>query len=196
MERDMENGPFRMPQPAQRNENEHHPAHHEKPAEESKPVKEAKEEPKAVNRTNRYLSENKSKRPLVAAIVVVIILLAAVAGWWFWNNANSSTGIDTGKYQAVFFTNGQVYFGKLNSFNSDYLKLSDIFYIQAAQASTNPQKTSEDQSSNLQLIKLGNEIHGPQDQMIISKQQVLFYENLKSDSKVSTLIDQYNSQHK
>ena len=39
--------------------------------------------------------------------------------------------------------------------------------------------------------KLGQEIHGPEDEMIISKDHVLFYENLKSDGKVSQSIEQY-----
>jgi hypothetical protein len=191
----MDDGPFRIPQPSGRNEHEH-PAHHEKPEHEVKhEPKPVKQEAKAVNRTNRYLDENKSKMPFVASVVIVVLLLVGAAGWWVWSNMGSN-GIDSGKYQAVFFTNGQVYFGKLHSFTSDYLKLDNIFYIQSSQpTASNPQKTSEQQNS-LSLIKLGNEIHGPQDEMVVSKQQVLFYENLKSDSQVSKLITQYNQSHK
>lgn len=108
---------------------------------------------------------------------------------------NSAMGIDGGKYQAVFFTNGQVYFGKLQAFNDQYLKLTDVYYLQTQQAeqdTKNLQKTSTDQN-NVQLTKLGGEIHGPQDEMIISKDQVLFYENLKSDGKVSTSISKFKN---
>ena len=38
------------------------------------------------------------------------------------------------------------------------------------------------------LTKLGGEIHGPEDKMIVNRQQVLFIENLKPDSKVVQLI--------
>jgi len=110
-----------------------------------------------------------------------------------------TTGIDGGKYQAVFFANGQVYFGKLQVFNGGYLKLTDIYYLQSQSSgdSSNPQATSKDQAagSNVQLIKLGDEIHGPEDEMIISKDQVLFYENLKADGKVAQSIKKFKDSH-
>lgn len=131
-------------------------------------------------------------------ITLILVLALAVAGWFLWSKTQASTGIDTNKYQAVFFTNGQVYFGKLQSFNGEYMKLTDIYYLQSQQAaeenkdSKNPQQTSSDQG-NVQLIKLGDEIHGPEDEMIVSKEQVLFYENLKADGKVAKSIEQHKS---
>jgi len=123
-------------------------------------------------------------------------VLGAVTGWFVWSNMTSGgPGIDSSKYQAVFFTNGQVYFGKLQASGGDYIKLTDIYYLQSQQAggneeSGNPQETATDQS-NVQLIKLGDEIHGPEDEMIISKSQVLFYENLKPDGKVAQSIKKF-----
>jgi len=103
--------------------------------------------------------------------------------------------IDGNKYQAVFFTNGQVYFGKLQSLNGDYMRLTDIYYLQAKSdednEKSNPQRASNQDSSNVQLVKLGSEIHGPDDEMILNKEQVLFFENLKNDSNVSTTIKSY-----
>jgi hypothetical protein len=186
----MSDEPFRMPRSAHRDPEEK-PAETHRPTEESKTVR---EETKPVNR-NRSSESNSRKTLMVVAAAVVAVLLA-VAGWWAWTNMSSDSGIDSGKYQAVFFTNGQVYFGKLHTFSGESMKLNNIFYIQASQTSANPQKTSEAQTNNLQLIKLGSEIHGPQDEMILAKNQVLFYENLKSDSKVSQLIDEYNKSHK
>ena len=143
--------------------------------------------------------EKSFKRFLLPVLVAVIVLIVGAVGWMFWSNANSgATGIDTGKYQAVFFTNGQVYFGKLHTFNSEYMKLTDIYYLQTQSSSTdstdskNPQETTTDKN-NPTLIKLGDEIHGPEDEMIIAKNQVLFFENLKSDGKVAKSIDKYKS---
>lgn len=45
----------------------------------------------------------------------------------------------------------------------------------------------------MQLIKRGEEVHGPEDAMIINRDQVLYYENLKPSSKVSQLIQKYMS---
>jgi hypothetical protein len=136
-----------------------------------------------------------SKRLKWPIIAVILVVLLAVAGYFGYSALqNQGTAIDSGKFQAVFFTNGQVYFGKLQSFNGDYMKLTDIFYLQtnSGAESQNPQEASADQSG-VKLIKLGDEIHGPEDEMIISRDQMLFYENLKSDGKVSQSIQQYKS---
>lgn len=133
---------------------------------------------------------------LIAGAVLLLGLLVSIG--WFVYRASTAASIDSGRYQAVFFTNGQVYFGKLKSMNSGYMRLTDIYYLQAqsdANESENPQETST-QSSDVQLIKLGNEVHGPEDEMIISKDQILFFENLKTSGKVSESIKQHQSQNK
>jgi hypothetical protein len=131
----------------------------------------------------------------VAGIGLILVFL--LAGWLVYRSSMAST-IDSGQYQALFFTNGQVYFGKLQNLNSGYFKLTDIFYLQAQtqDGSKNPQQTTNQQSSDVQLVKLGSEIHGPDDEMIVNKDQVLFFENLKKDGKVSDSINKYNSQKK
>ena len=107
-----------------------------------------------------------------------------------------SLKIDQGKYQAIFLTNGQVYFGKVNSHNSSYLELVDIFYLQVKpvlqQGDEGNQETSKpEQKTELSLVKLGNELHGPLDRMMINKDQVVFVEDLKDDSKVTDAIKRY-----
>jgi hypothetical protein len=94
---------------------------------------------------------------------------------------------ENGKYQAIFLSNGQVYFGELVEKNKDELVLKNIFYIQAGQQNSG---SAENQPS---LIKLGNELHGPADLMHITRSQVLFYEDLKSDSSISRRIDEYKA---
>lgn len=132
--------------------------------------------------------------PAIAGLLVVALIVVA---WFAWLKPGGavSPAIDSSKYQAVFFTNGQVYFGKLQMSGGDYLKLTDIYYLQNQQGDNkegNPQQTSDKQDqSKVQLIKLGEEIHGPEDAMVINKDQVLFYENLKSDGKVAQSIGQY-----
>ena len=130
---------------------------------------------------------------IVIASVVVVALLAwstiAILG------GSLNSGINKDEYQAVFLTNGQVYFGKLQNANGDYLALTDIYYLQVdseIQSGEETDATATD--SNVQLIKLGNELHGPQDEMQISAQQVLFWENLKADSRVSEAIANYTEE--
>lgn len=131
----------------------------------------------------------------VAALVIVGLFFFLLA-----RQSNPAGLIDGSRYQAVFFTNGQVYFGKLSSIGGDYYKLTDIYYIQSQQAPTNtdsdnPQETDgSPQSNDTKLVKLGDEIHGPEDSMIINRDQVLFFENLKKDGKVTNVINQHKQQ--
>lgn len=153
----------------------------------------------ATNGSNRK-NKLKTKKKLLALGVGLALAIAVVllSGLFLYRSSTAAT-IDSGKYQAVFFTNGQVYFGKLKQVNANYFKLTDVFYIQAQEAdaaasnSENPQQTSNE-STDIRLIKLGSEVHGPDDAMIISKDQVLFFENLKKDGKVSDSITKYNAE--
>ena len=104
-------------------------------------------------------------------------------------------GAKTGDVQAVFLANGQVYFGQLKDANEQYLTLTTIFYLKAkddksVQATDKSSPTTAN-TENFDLVKLGNELHGPQDMMKINRDQVLFYENLKADGKVAQAIASY-----
>lgn len=134
------------------------------------------------------------RRIAVSFFAVVILAVIVVAGLSF-ARQNAGPSIDKSKYQAVFLSSGQVYFGKLEQSTGEYLRLTDVFYLQTKTdtESENPQAATTD-DTNVELIKLGNEIHGPQDEMIISRDQVLFFENLKSDGRVSQSIANYRKQ--
>lgn len=94
----------------------------------------------------------------------------------------SFPSVDDSKWQAVFLTNNQVYFGKLVNYDSGYVTLTDVYYLRTA--------SDLDQSggSSLNLIKLGGELHGPEDVMYIPKATVLFWENMKPTSQVVETI--------
>lgn len=95
----------------------------------------------------------------------------------------------SGQFQAVFLTNGQVYFGHLKDANTKDPILTDIYYLQSQTAQPNSSSTtSKTSNSQLSLVKLGNELHGPEDQMNMKSDQILFWENLKDSSKVVQAI--------
>lgn len=148
----------------------------------------------------RKTKPKKNNLKLAAIAAGAVALLALLFGGWSLYQSSASVHIDSSKYQAVFFTNGQVYFGKLQKLSGNYFKLTNVFYVQAVESksdgSENPQETSSQTEADVQLIKLGNEVHGPDDEMIISQDQVLFFENLKKDGKVSESIAKYNSTEK
>lgn len=144
---------------------------------------------------------------LIAVAVALAAALLIVLGTWLYQSQDSpvATGggeINKDQYQAVFLTNGQVYFGKLSKPNSNYVNLEDIYYLQIQQSTEQPsserpavQPSSENQQSQVSLTKLGKELHGPEDKMYIARDQVLFWENLKSDSTVSKAIKENESKN-
>lgn len=129
----------------------------------------------------------KNKKPLVLVIVAVVVVIVLALGVSAYNMLSANAGVKSGQYQAVFLTNGQVYFGKLSNISDRYVKLSDIYYLQVQQ-SVQPADTKSGEQPKVSLAKLGSELHGPEDEMQISRDQVLFWENLKENSKVVTAI--------
>lgn len=154
-----------------------------------------------ANANSRPVGKSNTKLIITIVAVIVAVALVGAATWGLLVRSNGGysamTSVKKDQYQAVFLTNGQVYFGKLQSTSGDYLALKDIYYLQvdsAIQPSTKDGEVtteSTDKNSNVQLIKLGNELHGPEDEMQVSKEQVLFWENLKEDGKVSKAIASY-----
>ena len=125
---------------------------------------------------------------MAACLVILVVLVGAMAvlsviKWQKYDRYDQKDFINSSSYQAIFLTNDQIYFGRLNNINSDYLLLSDTYYV----------KVNEE--GNGQIIKLGFvEPHGPEDKMIINKDQVLFWENLKPSSQVIETIKKLKSQ--
>ena len=73
--------------------------------------------------------------------------------------------------------------------------MTDIYYLQVQQT-VQPKDSSAAAANNNQqvsLAKLGGELHGPEDVMYVSRQQVLFWENLKTDGKVAKAISDYKA---
>jgi hypothetical protein len=136
-----------------------------------------------------------SKRTIIMiAVAALAVLLLLVVGWYAKKMFFSTEGaIDRSKYQAVFLTNGQVYFGKLANIDSDYAKLNQIYYLQVQQQ-VQPEENSDQQQPQVSLTKLGNELHGPEDSMQIARDQILFWENLKDDGKVVQAIKEHQKQ--
>ena len=109
-------------------------------------------------------------------------------------NFNENTSINTTEYQALFLSNGQVYFGKLSDLNHKYVTLHNIYYLQVQQNLQAGSGGNTSDGSKISLAKLGSELHGPEDKMYVSSDQVLFWENLKDSSQVVQAIHKYQGQ--
>ncbi len=188
----MNGDPYRTPQPADRRVINRSGQVAQRPAEQAQPVKEEAPltTPRSSGSHRPSTPEHKSSKKglLWTSVIVLLVLIVAVVGWLVWSNSKTGeNGINSSRYQAVFLVNGQIYFGKLEDANEKSFKLTDIYYPQAQSEGTDKTDT---ESQGIKLIKLGDEVHGPENEMYISKEQILYYENLKSDSKVTQLIEQ------
>ncbi|MBI3046646.1 MAG: hypothetical protein HYY86_03880 [Candidatus Harrisonbacteria bacterium] len=120
---------------------------------------------------------------VLLAILFLAWKLAISLGWL---PSLTFPAVDRNKWQAVFLANGQVYFGRLREVNREYVLLKDTYYLRVNQQL----QPSQQQQQQINLVKLGNEIHGPEDTMYIPKSQINFWENMRDDSSVTQLIKQ------
>lgn len=123
-----------------------------------------------------------------------LVVVLVVAGLWYMQ-VNAMGAKVTGEYQAVFLTNNQVYFGKATDLSKQYVKLSDVYYLQLQQQPVQPaprpgalQQPAQPTQPSFTLLKLGQEIHGPLQEMWINRDQILLIEGLRDDSKVVKAI--------
>ncbi|MBI4032276.1 hypothetical protein HY374_01055 [Candidatus Berkelbacteria bacterium] len=120
-------------------------------------------------------------------LVLIGIGLLTAAALWYSKESRGMFGPSTTEFQAVFLTNGQVYFGKLKEAGKT-VTLSEIYYLQVQQPI---QPAKEGEQPDVKLVKLGSEVHGPEDRMRINKDQILFVESLKENGKVVDAIRRY-----
>jgi hypothetical protein len=131
---------------------------------------------------------------LVALVGCIAVLAIAIAFSFYFNSSSESKYVDANEYQAVFLNNGQVYFGKVKDLNDHFFNVTNIFYLstQSAQPASGDKSTGGNKFS---LVKLGCELHGPEDQMIINSGQVTFWENLRNNGQVVQAISKWYQQN-
>ncbi|MBI5765694.1 hypothetical protein HZA71_00520 [Candidatus Falkowbacteria bacterium] len=140
-------------------------------------------------------------------ITLMVIIIIVIGGWYlldrYTNISLPSFGGQTSDdWQAVFLSNGQVYFGKIKAASKKQVVLADIYYLQVVEVplqttQTGPGSDAQPKTQQeLKLIKLGNELHGPADEMIINPDHVLLTEKLKNDSRVVQAINNYLADQK
>jgi hypothetical protein len=120
-------------------------------------------------------------RRVIIAIILVLVFAAVVVTQRDRIGAllggTTARYIDANAFQAVFLSNSQVFFGKL-TLDGDTYVLNDVFYVSNA----------EGQQTGGSLVKLGNEVHGPRDPIVIPAPAVIIIENLRDDSQVVQAI--------
>lgn len=159
------------------------------------------------------------KRPLLISIFI-IGLVGFVASIYFgflkvenltklWVKTTGSVGSPTG-YVAVYLDNGKVYFGKISEPESAEPVLSDVFYLSvsgpgeqssslAEKQKTSSAKPGEEQATvvttpqtEFQLVRITDQFQAPTDRLTISRDHILYWEELAPDSKVVQAITKFH----
>lgn len=119
----------------------------------------------------------KTKRKISWPIIIIIVV-ALVLVMFFGYNKFSIANKESAR-KAVFLSNGQVYFGYLESEDRDYLVLRDIYYLRSVESAN---------EGKISLVKLGSEVYGPEDWMTINREHVLYLEDMRTNSKIAEAI--------
>ena len=113
------------------------------------------------------------------AISVFLLAFAIVRVWDF-----TIPRIGAARYQAVFLSNGQTWFGHYRDRIGPYAAIGSVYYVQTKAAQ------EADVPPTSQLIRRGNELHAPDPQVLIPKTAILFIEDLRDDSPIAKYMDQ------
>ncbi|AKM82025.1 TPA: hypothetical protein DD449_02785 [Candidatus Berkelbacteria bacterium] len=122
----------------------------------------------------------KSKK--VIAIIAIVILVFGVG---FFSYKFYMVKRPSNVRQAVFMSNGQVYFGYVANPKGQVVKLSDVYYLKTNDL------TSSDVNKKIVLVKMGNELHQPQNTMFVNRDQIIFFQNLTDSSKINDAISKF-----
>ena len=160
---------------------------------------------KKDNRPQYSRPGEKEKGSIVFIIVAIIIAVAVLAGLVYWFTRSNDSVIDTvldmesqiptssevegvsSDYKAVFLTNGQVYFGRLEENRKDqFIVMTDVYYLQVQEATG--EQAAAGQGGQTSLVRLGTEMHGPEGAMEVNRDHILFIETLRTDSSVVQAI--------
>lgn len=148
------------------------------------------------------MEHTKPKRKLLVVTILAVVVILVLLGYYLWQNGPSikipNLISHASAYQAVFLSNGQVYFGKASNLTSSYVTLRDVYYLQVNQVLQPAQgKKAPEPQQTLSLAKLGvAELHKPKDEMKINRDHVVFIEDLESDSQVVQAIERYKTSQK
>ncbi len=148
--------------------------------------------------------KKKGKKGLKVAITLIIIIVVLALAGFLLDKYTSLNLLGTGEskpeaplvynidnFYAVFLSNGQVYFGKVAETTDEFTLLENIYYLQVSNALQQVPPAETEQQPQLTLVKLGNELHGPEDYMKINNSHIVFVEALKNNGKVVEAINQY-----
>lgn len=120
--------------------------------------------------------------PLLGKILLaLVVFVGAFTYVEWWDFVPPSLGV--ARYQAVFLSNGQTYFGHYVERLGPYAKIENAFYIQQTPAA------NENEAPTSKIVRRGAELHEPEPFVLVPKSAILFVEDLRTDSSVAQFMD-------
>lgn len=126
-------------------------------------------------------------RPTRPQLLLAITTLAVLGGLLVaahWYRHRNDQVVMSDRYQVVYLLSGQVYFGKLQNTSGSYLTLKNVYTLQS--------ESSADAANETNILQVSRQVYGPEDSMAIRADQVQFWQNLRTDSKVAEAIQSTN----
>lgn len=135
-----------------------------------------------------FVKLKSSKSNLILAITALVVSVVGVV--WLMQQIYQANlqRIDTSKYQVVYLVNGQAYFGKLQNTGGDFLVLKSPYIAQSVENTDKDSNTSTG-STQTTILKVTDQVYGPDDSIAIKSSQVAFWQNLRDDSKVTKAVN-------
>ena len=124
-------------------------------------------------------------RPGAIILTLIIVVVGGMIAVYFL--LPKGERVNQAGYQVVYMTSGQAYFGKLKNTDGNYLVLDTPYTAQDVQP-----EGEEQAAASTTLVKVSQQQYGPTESMSLKSDQVLFWQNLRDDSKVTEAIKNAN----
>jgi hypothetical protein len=138
--------------------------------------------------TNKSLKQGQArgprslyKRPGGLVLTLIVVLIGAMLAIMY--VLPDGVRINSRGYQVVYLASGQAFFGKLQNTDGKYVVIKDAY---TTQDQTGAQDNAQSQTA---IVKVSQQVYGPEDSLSIKSDQVVFWQNLRSDSKIVQAIE-------
>lgn len=122
----------------------------------------------------------KSNQKIITYILIILVAVVFVyLGYAF---GKKIPPFGESKYQAIQFSSGEVYYGKLQMFPC--CKISDVYFIQQDQTGS---------GNGTQLVPFTSMFFSPENAIYFDRSQILWWTNLSSDSQIVQAIKSQNT---
>jgi hypothetical protein len=124
----------------------------------------------------------------VIAAMGVGLLFVTLAAWYIVRTQWAAPALDANRYQAIFLDDGKAFFGKMKNTDGEYITIEDAYYTKSVASTADQAAQAAQTTDQTALIRVGSETYGPENSIQIARSKVLFWQNLRDDSKISQAI--------